>query len=132
MSFHIEVDGASRGRPKYFICNKATLHPIILAKLSISSTSPIRIICDFDKLIFNPDTASKHKKRLHRLRICTPFATQKIKVSFANNKCDTTIPALFFEPIEKPTTRPLSSVAAIILLRASITITKSKGDNGSP
>jgi len=59
MPLHIEIDlyGAPKGRTKYFIGNKATLHPIILAKLSTSSTLPTRIILDFDKLIFNPDTA---------------------------------------------------------------------------
>jgi hypothetical protein len=54
--------GAPKGRPKYFIVNKATLHPIIHAKLPTSSTSPTGIIFDFDKFIFNLDTASRQKK----------------------------------------------------------------------
>jgi hypothetical protein len=64
MLLQIEVSlyGAPKGRPKYFNGNKATL-PIILAKLSTSSTSPIGIISDFDQLVFTPDTTSKHKKR---------------------------------------------------------------------
>jgi len=40
----------------------ATRHQNIPANLSTSSTSPIGMISDFNKLIFNPNTASKKKK----------------------------------------------------------------------
>jgi hypothetical protein len=36
------------------------------------------------------------------------------------------------EPTEKPERKPLSTVAVIILLKASMTLTKRKGDSGSP
>jgi hypothetical protein len=35
------------------------------------------------------------------------------------------------EPTEKPERKPLSTVAVIILLKASMTLTKRKGDSGS-
>jgi hypothetical protein len=77
--FHIEVDlyGTPKGRFKYFTGNKATLHPIILAKLSTSSTSPIGMIFDFNKLIFNLDTTSTQKE--------TSQITKIFSISLAKN-----------------------------------------------
>jgi hypothetical protein len=43
----------------------------------------------------------------------------------------TTIYTLFLDPTEKPSKSPPSTVVDIILIRASITITKSRGDNES-
>jgi hypothetical protein len=70
----VDLYDAPKGRPKYFIDSKATQHPKKLAKLSTSTTSPTRII-------FNPNTASKHEKRLPKLRSCSLLASQEINVS---------------------------------------------------
>jgi hypothetical protein len=55
--------GAPKGSPRYFIGSTATLHPNMPANLSTSSTSLIGMVSDFDKLIFHPETTSKHKKK---------------------------------------------------------------------
>jgi hypothetical protein len=59
------------------------------------------------------------------------LAPQKIKVSSANNKCEI-FTAGGLEPTEKLERKPLSTVAMIILLKASMTMMKRKGDRGSP
>jgi hypothetical protein len=57
-----------------------------------------------------------------------PTKKKKNKVSSANNKCEIfTVGGL--EPTKKPKRKPLSTIAVIILLRASMTITKRKGDS---
>jgi hypothetical protein len=63
MSFQIEVAlyEAPKGIPNYFIGNEETLRPWILDISSTSPTSPIGVISDFPKLIFKPETVSKHK-----------------------------------------------------------------------
>jgi hypothetical protein len=53
MPFQIEMalEEAPNGKPKYFIGNKETLQPRILASSSTSSTLPTGTISHFAKLI---------------------------------------------------------------------------------
>jgi hypothetical protein len=102
----------------------------MLAKPSTSPTSPMGTISDLDKFIFNPDTASKHKNMHLKFQKFSTLGSQKINISSANNKCDTTISSWFLNPTENSDKSPLSAVAAIILLNASIITPNNSGDNG--
>jgi hypothetical protein len=67
---------------------------------STSPTLPAETISDLDKFIFNPDTSSNHNNRHYKLQSYSQLRSQKIKVSSANNKCDTIISLGFLDPTE--------------------------------
>jgi transcriptional regulator NrdR family protein len=62
----------------------ATPQPRILANPTTLSTVPTGTNSNLAKFIFKPDTVSKHKNKLHRLRRYFGSAPQKSKVSWAN------------------------------------------------
>jgi len=57
---------APNGRPRYFKGNEETLKSKMLAKPSTLSTQPTGAKIDLAKLIFKPETASKHKNNIRR------------------------------------------------------------------
>jgi hypothetical protein len=57
---------APKGRPRYFIGKYETLQPKILAKPSTLLIKPTRTNSELAKLIFRPETASKHKNKHHK------------------------------------------------------------------
>ena len=95
------------------------------------NTGSIQMSSYFNKLIFNSDTASKHKKESQ--------VTKMFSISLT--KCQCVIRKqhmwhnhfyIIFWPQWKPSKSPLSIVVDIILFRVSITTAKGRGDNGSP
>lgn len=124
-------EAAPNDNPKYVIRREATLHPSVLAKCRVILTFPTSTSYDLSKFNFSPDTASKHSRSTFSALICSCSALQKISVSFANNKCEIEIKPLLESPTEKPAIKPFLTTTEIILLKASIIITKRNGDRGS-
>jgi hypothetical protein len=58
----------------------------MLANSSTSPTAPIGTILDLDKLIFSPETASKHSSKHLKSHNGLTLGLQKIKVSSVNKK----------------------------------------------
>jgi hypothetical protein len=75
----IALKGALNGRLRYFIGKGDAVHPRILARPSTLLTLPTGTNSDLMRLIFNLETASKHKNKAHNKRRCFGFASQKSK-----------------------------------------------------
>jgi hypothetical protein len=84
------------------------------------------------RLILRPETASKQTRRAPICLIWLASAPQKTKASSTNKRWETTIRDRSQEPTEKPEIQPLEVIAPSILLNASMTKSKRKGERGSP
>jgi len=118
-------------RPRYYNGKEETPQSKIPAKPSTLSTQPTGTKKDLARLIFKPETASKHKNNTRRYRRWSAFAPQKTKVSSTNNIWEMSTVSELLELIEKPDRRPMWIKALINLLRASITMTNKRGNRGS-
>jgi hypothetical protein len=101
---------ALKGRPRYFIGKEEILQPKILAKPSILLTIPTGTNYDLAKLIFKPETATKHKKNIpspHKEARQQPPLTvaeismPKASITMKNSKGDKGSPCLKPQELKK-------------------------------
>ena len=90
--------GAPNGRLKQLVGRTSTFQPKTLTRSSIFETSPLEITSLFSKLIFSLDIASNHIKTQFRYSMFSLLASQRMRVSFANNKWKTSTPTLNSSP----------------------------------
>lgn len=64
----LSLIGGLNKRSRYFMGREAIPQPRILANPTTLSTVPTGTNSNLAKFIFKPDTVSKHKNKLHRLR----------------------------------------------------------------
>jgi len=76
----LALEEAAKGRPRYFIGKDKTLQPKILAKPSPLLIKLTGTNFDFAKLIFKPETASKHKNKHHIFFFQVEQASQTTEV----------------------------------------------------
>jgi hypothetical protein len=95
-------------------------------------TSPTGTISDLPRLTFEPDTTSNHVNTAQRYVNCVRSAWQKINVSFTKSKWETSREFTSLEPTSNPARSPQLVAQSIKRLKVSMTMTKSKGDKGSP
>ena len=120
------------GRPKYSRGREDCLQPNISSNSCILCISPIGTNFDFPKLIYKPDTSSNLESIPCNIAIWLVSVLQKIRVSSSNKRRDTIIKEPAESPIEKPENYPVAAATSNIWLKASMTISKSNGDKGSP
>ena len=90
---------------------------------------PIATNFDYNKLIFNTDTTLNLAKIPCKAAKWCELALQKIGVSSANKRWDTVSNILAKLPTEKLESYPNIAATSNVQLKASMTISKSSGDN---
>ena len=120
------------GRPKYSRGREDCLQPNISSNSCILCIYQIGTNFDFPKLIYKPDTSSNLESIPCNIAIWLVSVSQKIRVSSSNMRWDTIIKEPAESPIEKPENYPVVVATSNIWLKASMTISKSNGDKGSP
>lgn len=116
-------------RPMYFIGKEDTLHPKMLARLSMLETLPTGTNFDLVKYVFKLE-AAKHKKMALSVEMNQVWPT-KYPGSFAKNRCEMFSISRLFTHTENPYRKSPSTAIGNILLRAFIKIGRSNGERGS-
>lgn len=108
-----------------------TLHPRTLARSSTSTTNLTMINLLFSKLIFSPKIVSNHMRTQHKCSLCSLLASQRMSISSANSRWDTSIsspPPSAENPAKKPPFLALHRIQE----RASMAIMKRYRDRRPP
>ena len=98
----------------------------------ILSTCPTGKIELFDRLTLSPDTTSNQIRMPRKFTIYSQSLSQKIIVSLAKRRWETSMADSFNQPKEKPEISPAVAAELTILVNTSITNKNRRGEIGSP